>query len=1060
MFKKIAAICMAVLCVNTASVYAVENTETATVPQNLMIGNTGFENELRNGTIEDWYAGLLGGWKAELNLAFTRSGKKSLSFSIDKEKAEEKPATLLSRAKQGTFEVDKNYVFSAWVRTEEPLQCTNRQQKNFGAQVYARVEGDPVKANLSTPVHDTKGDWMKLEVKFKLLSETDTVAFYLRLTENTYGKIWFDDVEVFAEADIDPEAPKVEKDKGEIDWRKPVPCENLLPIPEGSPDLFINGGFEEVNADGSPVGDWGSYGGKWNEHVSIVNDAYEGKNAVLIKSDNNNNVNPWIRQKGDSWQVLPDAEYQITLWLKTIFFEKTGPQLKIEFYDAEGKYFGLAQSDAFGQTNGVWHQKSCVFKTPPGTARVEVFLRLYEKGEILYDDVHCHMTKAPSKILFDGDTFLYTEWKDTTIGASINKGAYKPKETEVFDMKLKDGDAVLDSRLGVPASPEAVFNFETALLTEKGKEYQVEATLYESPGGAILETANWTVIRYDRPTMINDNGDCVINGEVITPVWGYHVFMGDERMEAAKKTGVNIVQGTGFTVQNALAYLDLAQKHGMYASLMLYGGGDMKPPSYPHKIEESKKVVEACKDHPALFGYIVMDEPGIHLSDPIPHLIASYKLIRDIDPVHPIIIQDAVGTGFMDTSTACSDILIMHEYPMNKVTMELYGMELPIITMERHEEELKGTDGSHIRRKPVHVLGQSFGEDREVAEAFYLPTKDEAKNVIYQFLMEGVKGIGYYSFEESNGLLKDWELFPGLVEFAEEEMFFLTDALIFENSIFFNEGRIDDVRWRTFVKDGKLYVMAMNLKEEQKTITIPLESQSGAIKVGSYTGVLKGGTELPKEISGDGSVTVSFIPFGTVLYEVTPEVAIDISILENSFEDMGNHIWAEEAVEFLNEEGVVNSTGVRTFSPGTNITRADFAMFLIRALNIGAESTAVFADVDPNAYYAKEIAAGRAAGILKGVGDDAYNPDAEITRQDMMVIVKRGLAYVDKNPENSDASVLEAFSDRMLIADYAQDALAAMVKSGIIKGNADGTLNPKGSATRAEAAMIMYRIMQ
>ena len=64
-----------------------------------------------------------------------------------------------------------------------------------------------------------------------------------------------------------------------------------------------------------------------------------------------------------------------------------------------------------------------------------------------------------------------------------------------------------------------------------------------------------------------------------------------------------------------------------------------------------------------------------------------------------------------------------------------------------------------------------------------------------------------------------------------------------------------------------------------------------------------------------------------------------------------------------------------------------------------------------------------------------------------------------KSEGEKEGSELDVFSDKAFVAEYASDALCDMVKSGIIQGNADGTVNPTGNATRAEAAVVMHRIM-
>ena len=197
-----------------------------------------------------------------------------------------------------------------------------------------------------------------------------------------------------------------------------------------------------------------------------------------------------------------------------------------------------------------------------------------------------------------------------------------------------------------------------------------------------------------------------------------------------------------------------------------------------------------------------------------------------------------------------------------------------------------------------------------------------------------------------------------------------------------------------------------------------------------------------------------------VRFKISPNESMDFSSLKSVvFRDLVNYPWARDQIEAIAEKGIVNSKGTQNFVPQENITRADFAYFLIRTLGLTSDSTETFGDVINDAHYAKEIATGKALGILKGVGDDRYNPNAAISRQDMMTICARGMEYVGKlGTEGKNESALN-FTDTNMISDYAIDSIAAMVSQEIVLGNADGTINPIGNTTRAEAAVIMYRIL-
>ena len=128
-------------------------------------------------------------------------------------------------------------------------------------------------------------------------------------------------------------------------------------------------------------------------------------------------------------------------------------------------------------------------------------------------------------------------------------------------------------------------------------------------------------------------------------------------------------------------------------------------------------------------------------------------------------------------------------------------------------------------------------------------------------------------------------------------------------------------------------------------------------------------------------------------------------------------------------------------------------MFLIRTMGLTQKgNTEQFSDVDPSAEYATEVLIGKNMGIFKGSGNNMFEPETEISRQDMMTMCARALELVG-------GVDLSRFTDNALIADYARDSIAAMVKQEIVKGNPDGTVNPLGNTTRAEAAVIMERIL-
>lgn len=92
-----------------------------------------------------------------------------------------------------------------------------------------------------------------------------------------------------------------------------------------------------------------------------------------------------------------------------------------------------------------------------------------------------------------------------------------------------------------------------------------------------------------------------------------------------------------------------------------------------------------------------------------------------------------------------------------------------------------------------------------------------------------------------------------------------------------------------------------------------------------------------------------------------------------------------------------------------------------------------------------------------GTGNNKFTPDASITRQDMMVLTERALRMLKKLEAQGTALELDKFEDKSLVAAYAVNAIASVVKKGLIVGSG-GNVNPLGNTTRAKTAVFVYRI--
>lgn len=196
---------------------------------------------------------------------------------------------------------------------------------------------------------------------------------------------------------------------------------------------------------------------------------------------------------------------------------------------------------------------------------------------------------------------------------------------------------------------------------------------------------------------------------------------------------------------------------------------------------------------------------------------------------------------------------------------------------------------------------------------------------------------------------------------------------------------------------------------------------------------------------------------GMVTFETNHLSLYAVAYVHKTFTDIGSYAWAKKQIEVLASKGVINGTSDTTFTPQADITRADFMILLVKALGLTANVESNFDDVSQKDYYYEYVGIAKELGVTTGVGDNKFNPKAKITRQDMMVLTTNALKIAEKISSPGTKGDVERFSDKEQITSYAVEGVATLVKEGIVVGSGD-IINPKGNASRAELAAIIYKI--
>lgn len=176
-----------------------------------------------------------------------------------------------------------------------------------------------------------------------------------------------------------------------------------------------------------------------------------------------------------------------------------------------------------------------------------------------------------------------------------------------------------------------------------------------------------------------------------------------------------------------------------------------------------------------------------------------------------------------------------------------------------------------------------------------------------------------------------------------------------------------------------------------------------------------------------------------------------------TFDDIQTH-WAKKQIEALASKGIVFGKSTEAFEPESKLSRSEFAVLLARALELPLkEYEGTFKDVRTSKAWAyQRIEAAARAGIVFGKTDGTYDPDAEITREEIAAMMIRAIEYQDASLlEGIDAS--HKFADAKNVGKHAVEAVAKAYGLGIISGRVHNKFDPKADITRAETIVILYR---
>ena len=183
-----------------------------------------------------------------------------------------------------------------------------------------------------------------------------------------------------------------------------------------------------------------------------------------------------------------------------------------------------------------------------------------------------------------------------------------------------------------------------------------------------------------------------------------------------------------------------------------------------------------------------------------------------------------------------------------------------------------------------------------------------------------------------------------------------------------------------------------------------------------------------------------------------------VLVTDLPFTDLKEDGWYLDSVRYVYFNGMMNGMSETTFEPDTALTRAMYVTMLYRlsgepSVKVGN----VYADVKGDEWYAKAVSWGTENGIVEGY-DGKFSPMDSITREQMAAMMYR---YAELNGCDVSASAsFDSFSDGSTVSEWAKEEMSWAVASKLIQGHENGTLEPQGNATRAQAAAVLQRFAE
>ena len=239
---------------------------------------------------------------------------------------------------------------------------------------------------------------------------------------------------------------------------------------------------------------------------------------------------------------------------------------------------------------------------------------------------------------------------------------------------------------------------------------------------------------------------------------------------------------------------------------------------------------------------------------------------------------------------------------------------------------------------------------------------------------------------------------------------------------------------------------------EGETVTLTVQADDG-YHLSSLTVTAKDGSTIQTSGAGNGKYT-----FTMPADSVTVRASFAAGAVELPFADVHTGDWFHDAVSYVYGNGVMNGVSSTLFAPDAQLNRAMIAQILYNLKGRPNAGAGAFPDVSDSAWYADAVDWAAETGLVTGYEDNTFRPENAITREQLATILYRYAQYKGYDTTQGGMAIRE-YADYQTISGYAVDAMTWAVNTQLVNGVTDTTLQPQGTATRAQVAAILMRFL-